>query len=74
MKLGQQNLVIIATKSIDLQWYLTMYLEGNINISCISESFNTNISNQLFDYKITFVNSQHENTKSKGDLVLKKQF
>ena len=26
---------------------------------CIPESFNTNISHQLFDYTITFVNSQH---------------
>ena len=26
---------------------------------------------QLFDYKITFVNSQHENTNSNGDFVLK---
>ena len=34
------------------------------------ESFNTNISHQLFD-KITFVNSQRENTNSKGDFVLK---
>jgi hypothetical protein len=25
----------------------------------IPESFNTNISHQLFDYTITFVNSQH---------------
>ena len=31
------------------------------------ESFNTNISHQLFDYKIT--NSEHENTNSKGDFV-----
>ena len=37
------------------------------------EIFNTNISfsHQLFDYKITFVNSQHESTKSKGIFVLK---
>ena len=26
---------------------------------CIPESFNTNILHQLFDYTITFVNSQH---------------
>ena len=31
-----------------------------------------NISNQLFDYTITFVNSQHYNTNSKGDFLLKK--
>jgi phosphatidylinositol kinase/protein kinase (PI-3 family) len=39
---------------------------------CISESINTNISHQLFDYKITFVNSQ--NTNLKGDFVLKTRF
>ena len=38
---------------------------------CIPESFNTNISHQRFDYKVTFVNSQLENTNSKGDFVLK---
>ena len=30
---------------------------------------NKNISHQLFDYTITFVNSQHQNTNSKGDFV-----
>jgi len=40
----------------------------------IPESFNMIISHQLFDYKITFGNSQRENTISKGDFVLKKQF
>ena len=39
------------------------------NIIYIPESFNTNISHQLFDYKITFVNSQHKNINSKGDFV-----
>ena len=33
--------------------------------------FNTNISHRLFYYKITFVNSQHENTNLKGDLFSK---
>ena len=28
----------------------------------------------FFYYKITFVNSQHENRNLKGDFVLKKQF
>ena len=32
---------------------------------CEPESFNTNISHQLFDYTITFENSHHENTYSK---------
>ena len=38
---------------------------------CIQESFNTNISHQFFDYKITFVDSKCENTNSKDDIVLK---
>ena len=46
----------------------------NNNIYCIQESFNTNISLQLFEYKITFVNSYLENTNSKGDFVLKNWF
>ena len=41
---------------------------------CIPESFNTNISQQLFDHKITFINSQDEHTDSKGDFVLKPRF
>ena len=28
----------------------------------------------VFDYKITFVNSQHKNTDSKGDFILKTRF
>ena len=39
----------------------------------IPESFNTNISHQLFDYKITFVNS-HRYINSKGNFVLKNRF
>ena len=38
------------------------------NFLCIPESFNTIISQQLIDYKITFVNSKQENTNVKGDL------
>ena len=33
-----------------------------------------NISHQLFDYTITFVNSQHENTNSRDDFVLKNRY
>ena len=36
-------------------------------IICIPESFNTNISLQLFNYKITLVYSQHWNANSKDD-------
>ena len=41
---------------------------------CIPESLNTNISQQLFDYKINFVIFQRENTNSKDDFVLKTCF
>ena len=40
----------------------------------IPESSNTNISHQLLDYKITFVNSQHENINLNGVFVIKNQF
>ena len=39
-----------------------------------TRNFNTNISHQIFDYSITFVNSQHKNTNSKGDFVLKSNY
>ena len=45
-----------------------------INWVCIPESFNMNISHQLFDYKIAFANSQCEYTNSKGDFELKTRF
>ena len=38
-----------------------------MNLFCIPEIFNTNISHQLFDYKISFVY-----TNLTGDFVLKK--
>ena len=41
---------------------------------CKPESFNTKILHQLFDYTITFVNSQHKNTNSRCDFVLKNRF
>ena len=44
------------------------------NTFSLPKIFNTNISHQLFDKTITFVNSQHKNTYSKGDFVLKNQF
>ena len=43
-----------------------------LNKLCILESFNTNISHQLFDYKLIFMNSPHKNTNSKGDFIFKK--
>ena len=42
------------------------------NTFSIPEGFNTNISHQLFNYTITFVNSQHTNSNLKGDFILKK--
>ena len=41
---------------------------------CIPESSNSNISHQLFNCTIKFVNSQHWNTNSKGGFVLKNWF
>ena len=41
---------------------------------CMFESLDTSISHQILDYKSTFVNSQHKNTYSKDDLVLKYLF
>ena len=40
-------------------------------VICIPESFDKNISHQLFDYKITFVISQRKNTNSNDEFVLK---
>ena len=34
----------------------------------------TNVTRKIFDYKIIFVNSQHKNTNSKGNFVLKIRF
>ena len=42
--------------------------------SCITENFNMNISHQLFDYMITFVNSQPYSTRLKVDFLLKNWF
>ena len=44
------------------------------NFFCIPESFNTNISHQSFDYKITLLNLKRKNTNSKVDFVLKDWF
>ena len=40
----------------------------------IPDNFNTNILHHFFYYKITFVNLQHENTNSNGDVELINQF
>ena len=45
-----------------------------INVLCIPESFNKNISQKHFDYKINFVNSQQKNNNSKSEFVFKNQF
>ena len=44
----------------------------NKNEFCIPVSINTKLS-QLFYYKITFVNSQHDNSNSKGHFLLKNE-
>ena len=45
-----------------------------INVFVYIEGLKTNISHQLFDYKITFLNTQPKYTNSKGDFVLKNLF
>ena len=47
-----------------------MTLKLLLNIVCIPESCNTNISYQLFDYIITFVKLHHKNTNSSEEFVL----
>ena len=51
--------------------YDTKNIYRNVNNICILECYFTNISHKLFGHKITFVNSQHNNTNSKGDFLLK---
>ena len=51
-----------------------MFMMASLKLLWKPESFNINISHQLFDYKITSVNSQRENPNSKGGYVLKKPF
>ena len=46
-----------------------------VNAQCLyTRKLYTNIKHQLFDYKITFMNPQRENTNSKHDFVQKKRF
>ena len=45
-----------------------------IKFICLPESFNTNISQKLFDYTITLVNSQHKNIRKKVILNSKTGF
>ena len=69
---------LFTSKNIYLQnrhdrYWKTAYLKflvKMIYVEYIPESFNIDISYQLFDYKITYVNSQRKNTISKGDFVL----
>ena len=40
----------------------------------VNQKANTNISHQVFDHNITFLNLQRKKTNSKGDFVLKNRF
>ena len=51
-----------------------IYLVEEKHTFCIPKSFNTNILYQLFDYKITFENSQLDNKNSIVDFLLKNRF
>ena len=53
-------------------FYAWVYIYKRRKYICITESFKTSISHHLFDYKITFVNQQQENTNSKDDFGQKK--
>ena len=63
-KYQKSKFLVIFKKNV----IIILYEEKNF---CILESFNTNISLQIFDYKITFV---EENSNSKGDFGLKNRF
>ena len=60
----------------DWKGYVHVWRLGQINFNfyCLPESFNTNISHKLFNYIMTFVNSQREKTNSKGDFIHKNRF
>ena len=54
-----------------LEYLLNAFKKGIYgSYYCIPEHFNTKILHQLFDYKITFVNSQRKNTNPKSDLFV----
>ena len=48
----------VKKKKIKKRWIFYIDIIGR-KVYCIPESFNTNISHQLFDYTLTFLNSQH---------------
>ena len=68
----QNNPTFFTDQDLDKQVRLSRFKE--YNYFCIPLSFNTNILHQLLDYKIIFVNLQHEITNLKGDFVLKNKF
>ena len=49
-----------------ITYYIKFIINNKNNTFCIPESLNSNNLHQLFDYKITFVIFQHENTISEG--------
>ena len=64
---GENELSINLVRENSVKQYIVFY-----QTVCIPESFNTNILHQLFDYTITLVNSQRQNTNSNGIFVPKK--
>ena len=70
-----KNLILIIIRFSLRKLHLIQTKTVIINKSlCIPESFNTNISHQLFNYKITFMNSRNKNPNSKDAFVLKNRF
>ena len=58
--------ILLVIISFEEKTTIIRWIENRL---CIPESFDMNISHQLFDYKI-----QHENINSKGDFVFKNRF
>ena len=80
----QKNQFLTLSKSTIINHFSLVWVEDITKILrwntyrhlryCIQESFKTKISSQSFHYKITFEISQHENTISKSDFILKTRF
>ena len=65
---GQTSLGPFNRKLGDLT-NMKLDIKRNNNKVCMPGRFNANISHQLFDFKITFVNLQRKNTNSKDHFI-----
>ena len=55
----KRNIFILINRKFNSIITLVKYLSYNVLSLCITESFNTKVQYQFFDYKITFMKSQH---------------